>query len=124
MTPDEEVEAPDDAANEDERETRIGAAREFIAKKEMCPMIGSNVVPTRMKILEDRNILVVRVERERLSQEKPTLRACITRLVDKCKYVTHLDLSSKPAPRPSWKEFVQKTSNNLNREEKNVVNVD
>ena len=40
-------------------------------------MIGSDVVPTVMKMLEDSKVLAARVERERLSQEKSTLRACM-----------------------------------------------
>ena len=87
-------------------------------------MIGTDVVPVGIKMLEDRKVLAVRVERERLSEEKSTLRACITRLADEYKSVTHLDLSSESAPRPSWQEFVRKTSNNLNGKETNAFNVD
>ena len=98
VTTNEEVEASNEIANADERQTGIGAARELIGKKELCPMIGTDVVPTGMKMLEDRKVIAVRGERDRLSQEKSTLRACITRLADEYKYVTHLVLLSKPAP--------------------------
>ena len=124
VTTNEEVEAPNEVANADERQTGIGAAREVIAKKEICPMISTDLVPTGMKMLENRKVLAVRVERERLSQEKSTLKACITCLADEYKSVTHLDLSSENAPQPSWQEFVRKTSNNLNGKETNAVNVD
>ena len=114
VTPAKEVEAADDAANEEQAEQRVISKREAIAKKKICPLIGSDVVPKGLQMLEDRNILAVRAERERVSQEKSKLRACITKLANEYKEVTHLDLSSQPAPRPHWQEFVWETPNNLN----------
>ena len=54
-----------------------------------------------MKLSMNRNILEVRKETDRVSREKATLRACISRLVDEYKVVTHLDLGNVPAKQPT-----------------------